>query len=73
MAKRERTPARVEAEERRLQELKDQGLYVQINVRVKSEPRMKVLKSLRKRFPDLTDAAIAWKAMELLAAKGNGK
>ena len=69
--KRERTPARIEAEQNRLQDLKDQGLFVQVNVRVKTAERMTVLKKLRKRFPDMTDAAIAWLAMEELAAKRN--
>ncbi len=54
-----------------MQELKDQGLFVQINVRVKTKARMAVLRKLRKRFPDETDPMIAWIAMEELAAKGN--
>lgn len=68
-AKKKRPQSQIDAEAAHLQSLKDQGLFVQVNVRVKTAERMAVLKKLRKRFPDLTDPAIAWLAMEELAAK----
>lgn len=70
-AKKKRPQSQIDAEAAHLQSLKDQGLYTQINMRVKTPERMAVLKKLRKRFPDMADPAIGWLAMEELAAKRN--
>lgn len=69
-AKTVRTDAHRAAEAAHEERVKKAGHYAQINVKIKTAERMDVLKSLRKRFPKLTDAAIAWKAIEYFASRG---
>jgi len=47
------------------------GDHIQINVKLKAAKDVAGFKSLRERFPELTDAGIARLAIKELAKKGN--
>jgi len=66
-SKRQRTDAQVAAEEAYAASRE----IIQVNIKMKAKADVKMWKKLRKRFPDLTDPAIARAAIKKLADEEN--